>query len=406
MTLPFLNRSVRRLLILLLAGSVGFRPASADDNPAEAAGLQQQQLFTAGDAGYELYRIPASSRRPTTCCWHTARHGSWPVATGGHRRLPAPQHRRWSDLDAPRLLVDASPDDFEPNPLAVQQKLSGADQITVNNPVAIADSQPGVVHFLYCVEYARCFYLRSEDDGLTFSDPVELTSVFDAFRPHYDWKVLATGPGHGIQMRGGRLVVPVWLSTGTGGHAHRPSVNAVIYSDDRGRTWHAGELVSGPERPLNPSETMAVELSDGSVMLNFRHESPERLRAVSISPNGATNWSDVRFDDELPEPVCMASLVRTDRLLGSDRPAIVFSNPYNTESRDRKNVTIQVSFDDTESWRYRRTLEPGPSGYSDLACGPDGMLYCLYERNGTQYGPKSLTFARFPLQWVLDGQSK
>jgi hypothetical protein len=41
----------------------------------------------------------------------------------------------------------------------------------LNNPVAIADHQTGAVHFLYCVEYARCFYQRSDDDGETFTEP-------------------------------------------------------------------------------------------------------------------------------------------------------------------------------------------------------------------------------------------
>ncbi len=72
----------------------------------------------------------------------------------------------------------------------------------------------------------RCFYIRSDDDGLTFTKPVEITATFDQFRPEYDWKVLATGPAHGIQLKSGRLLVPVWLSPGTGGHAHRPCVTA------------------------------------------------------------------------------------------------------------------------------------------------------------------------------------
>jgi sialidase-1 len=39
-----------------------------------------------------------------------------------------------------------------------------------------------------------------------------------------------------------RRVVPMWISTDTGGHAHRPSVTATIYGDDAGKTWRAGEI--------------------------------------------------------------------------------------------------------------------------------------------------------------------
>ena len=88
--------------------------------------------------------------------------------------------------------------------------------------MAIVDRQSGVIHFLFCAEYARCYYVRSKDDGQTWTEAVDITATFDAFRPDYDWRVLATGPGHGIQLQNGRLLVPVWLSTGTGGHAHRP----------------------------------------------------------------------------------------------------------------------------------------------------------------------------------------
>lgn len=72
---------------------------------------------------------------------------------------------------------------------------------------------------------------RSTDGGVTRSAPVEITSTFEKFRPASDWKVLATGPDHCTQLKNGRLVVPVWLSTGTGGNAHRPSVVSTIFND-------------------------------------------------------------------------------------------------------------------------------------------------------------------------------
>jgi sialidase-1 len=62
----------------------------------------------------------------------------------------------------------------------------------------------------------------------TTGKPVEITSTFEQFRPDYDCRVFATGPAHGIQLKNGRLLVPVWLSTGTGNNAHHPSVVATI----------------------------------------------------------------------------------------------------------------------------------------------------------------------------------
>jgi sialidase-1 len=292
--------------------------------------------------------------------------------------------------------------------------------VTYNNPVAITD-RDGTVHLLFCLEYARCFYICSKDDGLTWSSPVEITSTFDSYRPEYDWKVLATGPAHGIQLRSGRLVVPVWLSTGTGGHAHRPSVTSTIFSDDGGRTWQRGEIaVPNTEEWIFPNETVVVELADGRVMLNVRSESKPNRRLVTVSLDGATSWSRPRFDDALLEPICMASIVRLSSKPDSDKNRFVFANPHNLEradgkespgkSRDRMNLAIKLSYDEGQTWAVSKSLEPGPSAYSDLAVLPDGTLLCFYEHGRNDDGKQKsssyarLTVARFNLEWLTDGK--
>src|SRR5262249_8228487 len=155
----------------------------------------------------------------------------------------------------------------------------------------------GSVVFVFCVEYGRAFVSRSQDDGVIWSAPVEITSTFETLRDRYPWKVIATGPDHGIQLTTGRLLVPVWLSTGTGGNAHRPSVVATIFSDDHGQTWHAGDIaVPNTDEWINPNETTAVELADGRVMLNTRNESKAHRRLITLSRDGATGWTEPRYD--------------------------------------------------------------------------------------------------------------
>jgi len=293
------------------------------------------------------------------------------------------------------------------NPVAIAQNLAQEGQITINNPVAIADRDSGAVHFLFCVEYARCYYMRSDDDGRTFTEPLDITGTFDKFRDEYDWKVLATGPAHGIQLKNGRLLVPVWLSTGTGGHAHRPSCVSLIYSDDYGRSWRRGEIVVANPNPVNPSETVAVQLYDGRVMFNIRHESTPRFRGVSISPDGVSGWSKMVFDEQLPEPVCMGSIVRFTEKPGYLKNRILFANPHNPDDRRRINVTVKLSYDEGKTWPVAKSIEPGVSGYSDLAAGPDGFAYCFYERasmDDSHYRPASLTLARFNIEWLTDGR--
>jgi sialidase-1 len=242
------------------------------------------------------------------------------------------------------------------------------------------------------------------------------------FRSDYDWKVLATGPAHGIELRSGRLVVPVWLSTGTGGHAHRPSVTSVITSDDGGKTWRRGEIaVPNTEEWIFPNETVVVELADGRVMLNVRSESHAHRRLVTVSKDGATNWSKPRFDEALLEPICMASIVRLSARPGADKTRILFANPHNLEradgneapgkSRDRKSLSIKLSYDEGQTWPVNKSLEPSYSAYSDLAVLADGSILCFYERgrksDAEQKKPTSyagLTVARFNLEWLTDGR--
>ncbi|MCX7886363.1 MAG: exo-alpha-sialidase, partial [Verrucomicrobiae bacterium] len=308
----------------------------------------------------------------------------------------------------PRHCIVRVEEELPVNPVAAAQKLDKPGDNTANNPVAIADLETGAVHFLYCLEYMRCFYMRSDDEGATWSQPVEITATFERFRKDYDWKVIATGPGHGIQLthgpHKGRLIVPVWLSLGTGGHAHRPSVASTIYSDDHGRTWHRGEIAFPDIPPYRyPSETVAIQLADGRVMLNARSESDAHRRLVSVSPDGATRWSTPRFDDALLEPICMASMVRLD----SER--ILFANPHNLSRRDKKempgkprdrlNLSIKLSLDDGQTWPISKLLQAGPSGYSDLAVTKDGTILCFYEAG--EKGPyEKLRLARFNLEWL------
>jgi len=373
--------------------------------------IEKLELFTAGKDGYALYRIPGIvvTSKGSLLAYCEARKGSsgdWGTI-GIMLRRSTDGGKTWAER---RKIADV-PGPHAKNPAALAQKLGKSDEVTYNNPVAFTDRKTGAVHFLFCLEYMRCFYMRSDDDGLTFSKPVEITATFEKFRKEYNWKVIATGPGQGIQTTSGRLIVPVWLSTSEGGHAHRPSITSVIYSDDAGKTWERGE-VAAPNAPenINPNETVVAQLSDGRVMLNIRSESKAHRRLVTYSKDGATGWTKPVFDDALLEPICMASIARFD----DKTPRLLFSNPDTLDktnakpmpgqSRDRKNLSIKLSEDDGKTWKVNRVLEPSFSGYSDLDVGSDGTIYCFYEHGTTDgkniYRSGALGLARFNLEWV------
>ncbi len=372
--------------------------------------LEKIDLFEVGDLGYQRFHIPGVvvTAEGTVLAWCEAReNGSdWDEIDILLRRS-TDDGKTWSK---PRNVAEVDGPKVK-NPFALQLKSTDPETVTYNNPVLIAD-RDGTVHMLFCLEYMRCFYQRSTDDGVTWSKPVEITETFEAFRDKYDWKVLATGPNHSIQLKNGRLVVPVWLSTGTGGNAHRPSVTSTIYSDDGGETWKAGEIaVPNTDTFINPNETVAVQLEDGRVMLNVRNESKAHRRIVVTSPDGASDWSKPRFQEDLLEPICMGGLVRYEH---DGKSLLLFTNPDNLEggrggkpdpgkSRHRKNVTVYISGDEGKTWAVKRSIEPGWSAYSDVAVTKKGTILCFYGRGPKQsFAGDKLTVARFNLDWILE----
>jgi sialidase-1 len=371
------------------------------------AAVEKTELFTAGAGGYALYRIPALVVTPqqtvlAACEARQSGRGDWDHVDLFMRRS-TDGGRTWEP--ARRLIGQGdAPAGLQRNPAAVAAGLGRDGVFTFNNPTWIADSATGETHLLYCIEYARAFIITTRDGGATFTRPREITGAFESFRTrdNYAWRVLAIGPGHGTRLASGRLVAAVWLSTGEGGHAHRPSVVATIHSDDHGVTWQAGGIAAGRgDNLINPSETIVIESEPGKVMLNIRNESPGNRRAVAWSASGNSGWSRPAFVESLWEPVCMAAMVRApDGTLVFSNPATLEPNPARPDaiSRQRKNLGLRTSRDAGKTWSEPFGLESGPSAYSDLAVAPDGTLLCFYEHGGANpYERMSVARVALPL---------
>ena len=378
-------------------------------SPAFAAEVEKIDLFHADKDGYKMYRIPGVvvTKAGTVLAYCEARKTASDWATIDILlRRSTDGGKTWGD---PAKIADV-PGPKERNPVAVEKKLGAKDDVTYNNPVMIADKN-GAVHLLFCLEYMRGFYSRSDDDGKTWAKPNEITeTAFATFRKQIDWKAVATGPGHGIQLKSGRLLVPVWVSLGTGGSGHGDSISATIYSDDGGKTWKRGEIaIPNAGEFTSPNECCLAELPDGTVMLNARSPSKANRRLVTTSADGISKWSKPAFDDALAEPICMGSLLAGP----GEKPVLLFSNPDNLEKagaktppapgtgRDRKNLTVRLSDDSGKTWTAKRTVESGFSAYSDLALAKDGTALLFYERAGEKGGNYGrLTVARFTVDWL------
>ena len=379
---------MKRLLILSLI------PAIALAAPL----FEKTEVFPPGLNGIARYRIPGIVVTPkgTVLAYAEARKNSssdWGEIEI-HLRRSSDGGKTWE----PSKQIAHVGTRLEGNP---RKKVGGEHEQTVNNPVAIVDHETGAIEFLYCINYAHCFSMRSTDDGLTWSQPVDITASFEPFRTKVDWKVIATGPGHGIQIKSGRLIVPIWLAYGKEGD-HGPSAAGTIFSDDHGKTWLAGDLCLPNEGDYNnPNETMITELSDGRVMLVSRSVSKANRKLITTSPDGAQSWTKPYFHPQLWEPICMASIISYKAKPGT----LIFSNPH-TLSLDkdgkevpagrgkRQNLSIKLSHDNGETWPTSKTLESGPSAYSDLATLPDGTLLCLFEAD------THITCANFNIEWI------
>ena len=116
--------------------------------------MHKTQLFEARTGGYFIYRIPGLLATPSGVVLATceARHGQ-----GGDYDDIDILLRRSLDggltWEAPRVLVAHT--QYGPGP--------------IQNFVMIADRTDGSVHAIYCYDYARVFYMKSTDDGATFS---------------------------------------------------------------------------------------------------------------------------------------------------------------------------------------------------------------------------------------------
>ncbi len=305
------------------------------------------------DGQYKHYRIPgiiATDNGVLICCFECRENPSsdWGVSDIGMKR----------SFDGGET--------WEP----LQIIASGNGKNVSNNPVMIADGS--VVHFIWQENYKRAFYAKSYDDGATWTDTVEITDAFEEVRQSYGWTIIATGPGHGIKLSNGRLIVPVWLASNRSNiYAHAPSVSGTLYSDDGGETWKLGKLIDGTMTE-NPNECDLAQLSDGSVMINIRNTESRHQRCVAISRDFGETFEDITYDTQLIDPICDAGLISIGKEL-------YFSNCADKEGR--VNLTLKQSVDDGKTWSDSLLLEEY-GGYSDLAyCSQSDSIFAFYECN-------------------------
>ena len=249
-------------------------------------------------------------------------------------------------------------------------------------------SQPGMTP----QETGQLMLVKSSDDGVTWSQPVNITDqVKDPA-----WQLLLQGPGRGIVLRDGTLVFPAQFKADIGVQAidggQYTCHSTIVYSKDGGASWHIGTGA----KP-NTTEAQVIELSDGSLMLNMRDDrnradkSATNGRAVSVTGDLGRTWTvHPSSNSALPEPNCMGSLIAADlTVAGVRRKVLLFSNPNDRSSRTR--MTVKASLDEGLTWPEENQIElyrPSGYGYSCLTIVDNNTIGILYE------GSKELYFQK------------
>lgn len=252
------------------------------------------------------------------------------------------------------------------------EELGGSKGDTLNNPTLIVDQ--GRLHLLFHWHYERAFHCFSDDDGVTWSRPCEITEAYR--EAPYHWNVCATGPGHGIRTMNGVLLAPIWLANGRQIDAHRrahhPSVAGAIYSEDGGRTWHVGGLMADV---IDANETCVTELADGRLLFNVRNCEEDHHRRLAWSSDGGRTMTRLAKAEALEDPWCFGSMATL-----ADG-TVLFANCATTglgTSSRRINQSIRQSRDGGMTWEKAAHVDD-IGGYADIAVS-GSCLYILYER--------------------------
>ena len=337
-------------------------------------------VFVSGTEGYFAYRIPAIETAPDGSLLAFAEARKYNLDDPGFGK---------QDID---LVLRRSTDKGQT--WSPMQLIEDPGELwSAANPATVVDRQTGRVWLFYLrckpqrntdtarpgTDDSQVFARWSGDNGVTWSEPQDLTQASrDMNDPN--WRVTVIGPGGGIQLQSGRLVLPAWK--------YQPFRDFALCSDDHGSTWKRGELVPGEH---GYDESQLVELADGRVLVDMR-QSTGTHRWMSVSDNQGDTWSPP-YAGNTVSPVACAVERFSAKVAPDQRERILWTGP---KGPDRRTLVLRVSYDQGKTFQNERLISDEAAAYSDLTVLADKTIGCLWERGDYKY----ITFTRFDLSFV------
>ncbi len=342
--------------------------------PSSGASFEEQTLFKEREAGYFCFRIPAIVKAGNGDLLAFAEGRVADCGDDGDIDLVMKRSTDGGQTWGPVRVVDPGNGETHGNPVPIVDAASGRIVLvtTRNGPAPCpngCDRDPWVQH--------------SDDHGVTWSAPRELTEGKDPGWNHW----YATGPMHGIQLRSGRLVVGASHESFDG--TRHVYGTHLLYSDDRGDTWHVGASAQVDDGTIIAQEVTVFERSDGAVYALARERGTDPgHRAYAISRDGGLTFDAAfRIVRGLEMPDVQASTLRVGR-------RVLLSSPAHPVAREV--MSIRSSWDDGrtwQTWRQGKVIHWGPTAYSDMV-GLGSEIGLLYEA-GVSSPYESIRFARF-----------